>query len=120
MTKENEKLVDAVLVEIERVWGGLSPVERHFMGLPPQEDQPYFEGGEENYQWLERHSGIIEEEDVMWQLVMEDRFDVLSIDEDEEDEQETMEFLRDDEAVNSFLKEFLQKYKSIKGQYPDQ
>jgi hypothetical protein len=84
---------------MERVWG-----ENGLHGEP------------EEYAWLTIHYGITEEEDVQWQLVLQYSDDDLP-QEDKEDE-DVMNFLEDDDAIASFLKNFLQKYKSNNQAYP--
>jgi hypothetical protein len=91
MTKA--ELIEAVMAEMNRVWG--------HEGL----------GGEKReYAWLLQTYGITEEQDVQWQLVLQDDVDDLP-EEDLEDE-ELMAFLTDEPAVKAFLEAFLQKYQS--------
>ena len=87
------ELIDAVLEEMNRVWGedGLG-------------------GEQEEYAWLLENYNITEEDDVKWQLILQHCMDDL-YDEDLEDE-ELMLFLEDDHAVIRFLQEFLRKYRS--------
>ena len=96
-----EELIDAVIAEMERVWG-----ESGLHGEP------------EEYTWLETNYGITEEEDVKWQLALQYNYHDLP-DEDKEDE-EVMSFLEDEKAVMDFLKSFLQKYKSNSLTYPNE
>jgi hypothetical protein len=86
-------LIEAVLVEMDRVWG-------------PEG----FGGSFADYDWLLAHYGISEEEDVNWQFVLQHATDDLP-DEDAEDA-EVMLFLDDDAAVGQFLRELLQKYRN--------
>jgi hypothetical protein len=91
MTKS--ELVDRVLDEMDRVWGD--------KGL----------GGEpEEYAWLLTHYNVTEEEEVQWQLILQDHMGDLPV-EDQEDE-EVMLFLENNDAVISFLQAYLSKYKS--------
>ena len=81
------------MVEMDRVWG-----------------EDGFDGSFDSYQWLQQNYGVSEEEDVLWQLILEYDTDELS-DEDRED-QELMVFLEDKKTVREFLKSHLQKYRS--------
>lgn len=97
MTKP--ELIEAVMAEMSRVWGQ--------EGL----------GGEKGeYEWLVQTYGITEEEDVQWQLILQDGMDDLP-EEDLEDE-ELMTFLADQPAVVAFLEAFLQKYRERSVVYP--
>jgi len=98
MTEIRTTLVDAVLVEITRVWGA--------DGL---------QGSAPEYVWLFETYGISEEEDVQWQLVFEYQIDDM-LDEDLDDE-EVMEFVENDAAVMDFLRRFLEKYRSSAATY---
>ena len=96
MTKA--ELIDAVLEEMERVWG------EDGLGGEPDE-----------YAWLLENCNISEEDDVQWQLVLQHSMNDLP-DEDMEDE-ELITFLEDDHAVIRFLQDFLSKYKSSPASY---
>ena len=97
MTKA--ELIDAVMAEMSRVWG-----------------QERLGGEKREYEWLLQTYGITEEEDVQWQLILQDDMDDLP-EEDLEDE-ELMAFLADEPAVVTFLVAFLQKYLEHSSVYP--
>jgi len=65
--------------------------------------------------WVQTY-GITEEEDVQWQLILQDDMDDLP-EEDLEDE-ELMTFLADQPAVVAFLEAFLRKYREHSAVYP--
>jgi hypothetical protein len=90
MTRDH--LIDAVLAEMERVWG-----------------EDAFEGTAAQYEWLLSNHGITEEEDVQWQLLLQHEMDDLP-DEDREDPEVT-EFVENGAAVE-FLVKLLQKYQN--------
>jgi len=94
-----QNLVDAVLVEITRVWG-----EEGLQGNVPE------------YAWLFDSYGISEEEDVQWQLVFEHEIDEM-LDEDLDDK-EVMASVEDDARVIAFLHRFLAKYQSSAATFP--
>jgi hypothetical protein len=93
----DEGLIAAIIEEIDRVWGGLEN----------------FDGTYDQYDWLLEHYGITEEEDVWWQIVLEDNTGDLASDhpEDAEDE-DVISFLGDEQAIQTFLEHLLQKYRS--------
>ena len=62
------------------------------------------------YSWLLKTYGITEEEDIAWQLILQDSMDNLPEEELEDDE--LMDFLEDEDAVTQFLQLFLAKYRS--------
>jgi hypothetical protein len=97
MTKP--ELIEAVMAEMSRVWG-----------------QDGLGGEKREYEWLAQTYGITEEEDVQWQLILQDDIDDLE-EEDLEDE-ELMTFLADEPAVVAFLEGFLQKYQKHSVVYP--
>jgi len=99
MTEIRTSLVDAILIEITRVWGA--------DGL---------QGSVPEYVWLFDTYGISEEEDVQWQLLFEYQIGEM-LDEDLDDE-EVMAFVEDDVAVIAFLHGFLGKYRSSVAMYP--
>jgi hypothetical protein len=92
-------LVNAVLVEITRVWG-----EEGLQGSAPE------------YAWLLETYGISEEEDVQWQLVFEYEIDEMLA--EDLDDEEVMAFVEDDAAVIAFLNRFLAKYRSSAATFP--
>ena len=92
-------LIDAVIREMQRVWGEQS-----------------FDGKQEEYDWLLANYGITEEEDVRWQLILEDYFGELVADELEEDD-DVLPILRNPQAANDFLAQLLSKYRSASTVY---
>lgn len=90
---DREELIAQVMVEMDRVWG-----------------DDGFGGDMDEYEWLQQHYNITEDEDVQWQNIL--NYDIDELDEDDLADDEKMEFLEDDEAVCNFLTEFLQKYRS--------
>src|SRR5688572_22175743 len=52
---ENEDLAFSIIVECERVWGSIDG----------------FDGSVAQYVWLNENYGITEEDDLMWQIVLE-------------------------------------------------
>jgi hypothetical protein len=86
------KLIDKIKLEMDRVWGDEG-----------------FDGNIEEYEWLQHHYGISEDEDVQWLNILNYQMDELE-DDDIEDE-EKMQFLESDDAVCKFLTVLLQKYK---------
>lgn len=88
-----DELIDAVLERMERVWG-----------------EDGFGGEAEAYDWLQKIYGITEEDDVSWQLILQDSMDDLP--EEELEDSELMSFLNYDDAVVQFLKTLLTKYQS--------
>lgn len=94
-----QDLIDAVLVEVTRVWG-----------------REGLQGSAAEYAWLLDTYDISEEEDVQWQLVFEYAIDEM-LDEDLDDE-EVMTFVEDDAAVMDFLRRFLSKYRSSAVSFP--
>jgi len=86
------QLIQAVLQEMERVWG------------------PEGFGGEsEEYAWLQSRYGISEEEDVQWQLILQ--YEIDDLPEEDWEEEEIMQFLEDNFAVVLFLEGLLRKYR---------
>lgn len=94
------ELVDAIIAEMERVWG-----------------EPGLGGSVEEYEWLEKNYGITEGDDVHWQFVLQYFVTHDLPDEDLADE-EVMSFLDDYPAVRWFLGDLLKKYKSADKVYP--
>lgn len=88
-----EELIDAIMVEMARVWG-----TDGFGGEPAA------------YEWLNSEYGITEEEDVQWQLIVE--YDIEDLDDEDLHDDELMTFLEDDPAVVLFLERLLHKYRS--------
>ncbi len=88
-----DELIDAVLEEMERVWG-----------------EDGFGGEADAYAWLLKTYGITEEEDVSWQLILQDSMDDLP--EEELEDAELIDFLEDEDAVVQFLQTLLAKYQS--------
>lgn len=99
MTEVRTTLVDAVLIEVTRVWG-----------------KEGLQGNASEYAWLLDTYGISEEEDVQWQLVLEHEIGEM-LDEDLDDD-EVMVFVEDDVAVIGFLQRFLAKYQSSTASFP--
>ena len=94
------KLVDAIVAEMDRVWG-----------------EPGFGGSSEEYAWLEENYGITEEDDVHWQFVLQ-YFVTHDLPEDDLADDEVMSFLDDFQAVEWFLSDLLDRYKSKNKVYP--
>ena len=92
MTKS--RIIKEVLKQMTRVWGAGE-------GLG---------GTEEEYEWLLANYGISEEEDVRWQLILQDSMDDLP--EEDADDPEVRAFVDDEEAVQAFLEAFLARYRS--------
>jgi len=99
MSMNRAQLIDAVLDEMERVWGD--------EGLG---------GSDREYRWLASEYGITEEEDVQWQLVFQ--YDIDDMLEEDLEDDEVMTFLEDDLGVVLFLERFLAKYRSSEKKYP--
>jgi len=99
MTDTRTTLVDAVLIEVTRVWG-----KEGLQGSAPE------------YAWLLDTYDISEEEDVEWQLVLEHEIGEM-LDEDLDDE-EVMAFVENDVTVIGFLQRFLAKYQSSTASFP--
>jgi predicted 3-demethylubiquinone-9 3-methyltransferase (glyoxalase superfamily) len=98
VSEARQLLIDAVMAEMKRVWG------EDGLGGQPQE-----------YEWLKRHYGIAEDEDVSWQLILEH-----SIGEqlpEDRDDPEVISLVNDETRVLSFLRDFLQKYQSSAAVY---
>lgn len=93
------ELLEAVLEEMQRVWG-----DEGLGGTVPE------------YEWLLAHYGITEEEDVQWQLVLQ--YDTDDLPEEDSEDEEVMAFVEDDKAVLAFLRMFLNKYRSGADTYP--
>lgn len=88
------RLIKEVLKQMARVWG-----EDEGLG-----------GTDEEYEWLLANYGISEEEDVKWQLVLQDTMDDLP--EEDADDPEVRAFVDDEQAVQAFLEAFLAKYRN--------
>jgi hypothetical protein len=86
-------LMDAIIEEMEQVWGADG-----------------FEGTPSDYAWLLEHYGITEEEDVEWIGIL-DYYAGESADEEPPTE-EWLHYMQDDRAVTAFLARLLQKYRS--------
>ena len=83
------ELIDAVMAEIDRIWG------------------PEGFGGEaEQYTWLLTYYGISEEEDLQWQLIIDDG------EAEAADSGLYVADLHDDAAVCAFLSNLLTKYRN--------
>ncbi len=94
------QLIYAIIDEIERVW-----------------PDDAFDGTVEQYEWLERHYGITEKEDVRWlDVLAEWSDDHIAL---EDTPKEVMEWMRDESAVCEFLESFLAKYTSNTQSYTD-
>ena len=87
------QLIDAVLEEMERVWG-------------PEG----FDGENAEYEWLEDHYAISEEDDVQWQLILQ--YNLGNLPEEDLDDDDVMAFLEDNFAVVLFLEKLLRRYRS--------
>jgi hypothetical protein len=90
---DRDELIDQIMSEMDRVWGDEG-----------------FGGESQEYEWLQHHYGISEDEDVQWQNILNYQIDELE--EDDLEDEEKMQFLENDDAVCKFLSEFLQKYQS--------
>jgi hypothetical protein len=87
------QLIDAIMVEIERVWPGY-----------------HLNGTKEQYEWLRANYRITAVEDIRWQLILEHSEHELR-DGDRADG-DLMAFLDNDAAVIAFLQTMLDKYRS--------
>jgi hypothetical protein len=91
--------IEAVIAEMSRVWGE--------DGL----------GGEKcEYEWLVQKYGITEEEDVLWQLILQDDKDDLT--EEDLDDEELMTFLAEEPTVLAFFDVLFRKYQKHSAVYP--
>lgn len=121
MPVSNEELVQAILAEQRRIWGGLGPYD-HYLLDDGLHDAPHFGGTPEEYAWLQAHYGITEEKDVRWQFVLESYAGLLSLTEEDAaqdpNDREMRQFVRDPAAVRRFLETLLAKYRSNTAQYP--
>ncbi|WP_248806549.1 hypothetical protein [Pseudomonas sp. MWU13-2100] len=98
-----DQLIDAVLAEMERVWG-----------------ENGFGGETEEYKWLYENYGISEEDDIHWQDVCNDWGGTLQESLEglgEEVIAEAIEFINDDTRVVKFLEKFLKQYRSSTAVY---
>jgi hypothetical protein len=108
MDEPKNELIDAIIREVERVFG----------------EDPGFEGTNEQYGWLATTYGVTEDDDVKWQfLICPDPFDpsktVDPLDPDNSDDEEMISFLIDDNAVViAFLETLLAKYRSSDAVWP--
>jgi|ERR1043165_2923424 hypothetical protein len=94
-----DHIIDAILFEMERVWG------------------PEGFGGEiAEYEWLLANFNITEEEDVRWQLVLQQHMDDLP--EEDREDPEVIQFLQNDTLVDKVLAAVLTKYRSNSATYP--
>ncbi len=96
------QLIEEILKEMARVWG----------------DDEGLGGTPDEYEWLLGNYRISEEEDVKWQLLLQESMNDLP--EEDADDPEVREFLDDEEATHTFLKGFLEKYKSSNAIYQRQ
>lgn len=96
MTKS--ELIESVLKEMDRVWGE--------DGLGGQPDE---------YAWLLKKYNITEEDDVQWQLILQ--YDMNDLPDEDKEDEELMDFLKDDHAVIQFLEKYLMKYKGSSAVY---
>jgi hypothetical protein len=87
------QLIDAILVEIERVWPGY-----------------HLAGTAEQYEWLRAYYRITAVEDIRWQLILEHSEHEMR--DDDRADGELMAFLDNDAAVTAFLQVLLDKYRS--------
>jgi hypothetical protein len=99
MVMHKTQLIDAIIVEMDRVWGS--------EGLNGEPDE---------YAWLLENYGISKEKDVLWQLILE--YDLDELTEEDREDREIMEFLEDDQAVVKFLSRLLAHYQSASVSYP--
>lgn len=99
--RERAWLIDAVVLEMERVWGS--------DGL---------QGEVAEYGWLLTHYEISEEDDNKWlnilQFALEGREDFV---EDDNENAEILTFLEEDGAVVRFLLDILKRYRSCEAVY---
>jgi broad specificity phosphatase PhoE len=86
-------LIDAILNEMDRVWGDEG-----------------FSGAWEEYEWLLEHYGVTEDEDVEWSGILE--YEAGEVDPDDEANPQWMSFVTADERVIPFLEQLLKKYRS--------
>ncbi|MBW0238335.1 MULTISPECIES: hypothetical protein [Pseudomonas] len=103
LTMTKDELFDAVLAEMERVWG----------------DQG-FGGHVDAYGWLYENYGITEQDDLHWQDICDHYGNNLSeslADLSDEEIAEVMEFVQDDSRVERFLTNFLDQYRSSTAVY---
>jgi hypothetical protein len=94
------ELIDAVLDEMERVWG-----------------EGGFSGTWEQYEWLLEHYGITDDEDVEWMGVL--NYEHGIVDEDDEWTPEWEAYVTDDDKVIVFLSSLLSKYRSNSVSLPE-
>lgn len=87
------QLIAAIIAEMDRVWG-----------------EDGFDGTSDDYQWLQKNYGISEEDDVLWQLILE--YDADELSEEDLEDQELMVFLEDKKAVRQFLQRLLESYRN--------
>lgn len=93
MSMTRSELIEAVLKEMDRVWGDEG-----------------FGGTALEYEWLRAHYRISEEEDVQWQFVLQ--YDMDDMPEEDQEDEEVVEFVENESAVMAFLASFLDKYRS--------
>ncbi|MEK4031513.1 hypothetical protein WOA01_00125 [Methylocystis sp. IM2] len=93
------QLIDEIMKEMDRVWG-----------------EEGFEGTFEEYEWLLKNYGISEDEDVEWQMILQESVDDLP--EEDANDPDVMEFLEDRQKVHESLKNILTKYRSFTDVFP--
>lgn len=76
-----------------------------------------FGGTREEYKWLLENYGITEEEDNTWIDIIDEE-GAKALDPDDDDDAKIILFLRDPEAVWTFLEALLLKYRSNTTTYP--
>ena len=82
-------------------------------------DRPDFEGTPDQYQWLEEHYGVTEEEDVRFAQALQYVYEgEAGLEDQKRGDPDVMGFLKDDEAVERFLQELLAKYDAAADVYP--
>ncbi|MXS77402.1 DUF1917 domain-containing protein [Nitrosomonas sp. JL21] len=87
------QLITAIIAEMDRIWG-----------------EDGFDGTHDDYQWLQQNYGISEENDVLWQLILE--YDANELSDEDLEDQELMGFLEDKKAVRQFLECHLKSYRN--------
>lgn len=103
MTMSKDELFDAVLAEMDRVWG-----------------ESGFGGEFEAYEWLYDNYGITEQDDLHWQDICDHYGNTLSeslADLSDEVIAEVIEFVQDNSRVERFLTNFLSQYRSSTAVY---
>jgi hypothetical protein len=97
---DRSDLIDAILVEMERVWG-----------------DDGFSGAWEEYEWLLENYGITEDEDGDWMGIL--AHESGEVDPDDEWTPQWEAFVTDDDQVIPLLSALLKKYRSNSVSVPD-